>query len=94
MINLAQRIRPDLVALDLIMPGVSSFDVVEALRRNADTAHTPILVLTAKQIAARDRAALNRDLDNVIRYVEESGFDKLRVIAEVRRALLPKSLPH
>ena len=49
-IALAQRLRPDLILLDLMMPDVNGFDVVEALQRNADTARIPILVVTAKQI--------------------------------------------
>ncbi len=33
-IALAQRIAPDLILLDLMMPGVNGFDVVEALKRD------------------------------------------------------------
>ncbi len=52
-IVLAQRLHPDLVLLDLMMPEVNGFDVVEALQRQTDTANIPILVVTAKQINAR-----------------------------------------
>ncbi len=47
-IVLAQRLHPDLILLDLMMPDVSGFDVVDALQRNADTARIPIIVVTAK----------------------------------------------
>jgi len=93
-INLAQRLRPDLILLDLMMPEVSGFDVVEALQRNTDTASIPILVVTAKQITALDPAALksnpNSNPDKVIRIVEKAGFNRVRFVAEVRRALLPQ----
>ena len=88
-ITLAQRLRPDLILLDLMMPEVSGFDVVEALQRNTDTARIPILVVTAKQITAQDRAALNSNPGKVIHIVEKAGFNRVRFIAEVRRALLP-----
>jgi PAS domain S-box-containing protein len=88
-ITLAQRVRPDLILLDLMMPEVSGFDVVEALQRNTDTARIPILVVTAKQITALDRAALNRNPGKVINIVEKAGFNSVRFVAEVRRALLP-----
>jgi signal transduction histidine kinase/DNA-binding response OmpR family regulator len=88
-ITLAQRLRPDLILLDLMMPHVSGFDVVEALQRNANTARIPILVVTAKQITTQDRAVLNGDPANVIHIVEKAGFNNVRFIAEVRRALLP-----
>jgi PAS domain S-box-containing protein len=88
-ITLAQRVRPDLILLDLMMPEVSGFDVVEALQRNTDTARIPILVVTAKQITALDRAALNSNPGKVINIVEKAGFNSVRFVAEVRRALLP-----
>jgi CheY-like chemotaxis protein/nitrogen-specific signal transduction histidine kinase len=86
-IGLARRLRPDLLVLDLMMPDVSGFDVVEALQRDSVTAHIPVLVVTAKTITAEDRAALSRKPDDIIQIVEKAGFDRLRFIAEVRRAL-------
>jgi CheY-like chemotaxis protein/nitrogen-specific signal transduction histidine kinase len=88
-ITLAQRLRPDLILLDLMMPEVNGFDVVEALQRNTNTARIPILVVTAKKITAQDRAALNSHPGTVIHIVEKAGFNNARFIAEVRRALLP-----
>jgi DNA-binding response OmpR family regulator/two-component sensor histidine kinase len=88
-IALAQRVLPDLILLDLMMPDVSGFDVVEALQREATTARIPILIVTAKQITATERVALNADPARVIRIVEKASFNKLRFIAEVRRALAP-----
>ena len=70
-----------------MMPEVSGFDVVEALQRDADTARIPILVVTAKQITALDRAALNGNPGKAIRIVEKAGSTAPRFIAEVRRAL-------
>jgi len=88
-ITLAQRLRPDLILLDLMMPEMSGFDVVEALQRNTDTARIPILVVTAKQITVGDRAALNSTPGKIIQIVEKAAFNPVHFIAEVRRALLP-----
>jgi CheY-like chemotaxis protein len=88
-IALAQRLRPDLILLDLMMPEINGFDVVAALQRNTDTARIPILVVTAKQITAADCAALSSHTDGIIRIVEKSGFNQARFLAEVRRALAP-----
>jgi signal transduction histidine kinase/CheY-like chemotaxis protein len=89
-LTLAQRLKPNLILLDLMMPEVSGFDVVEALRRNPDTARIPILVVTAKQITALDRAALNGSAaGSVIQIVEKAGFNRDSFLAEVRRALVP-----
>ncbi len=86
-IVLAGQLRPDLILLDLMMPDVSGFDVVEALSRDADTSRIPILVLTAKQVTPLDRATLNRNPDNVINIVKKAGFDRIGFMSEVRRAL-------
>ena len=43
-----RRERPRLVLLDAMMPGLTGFDVCEAVRADADIRDTPILMLTAK----------------------------------------------
>ena len=86
-ITLATRLQPDLVLLDLMMPEVSGFDVVATLQRNPATANIPILIVTAKQITAQDRAVLNSNPSNVVHIVEKAGFNHERFLAEVRRIL-------
>jgi len=88
-IILAQRLLPDLILLDLMMPDVNGFDVVEALQRHSETARIPILVVTAKDITAEDRKVLNAS-DKVVRIIEKAGFNRQGFMAEVRRALPPK----
>ncbi len=87
-LELASRLRPNLILLDLMMPEVNGFEVVEALQRNEETARIPILVVTAKVVTQQDRAALNKNPDQVIHIIEKSGFNQIRFMAEVRRALL------
>ena len=45
---LAAQRTPDLVLLDLMMPGMDGFEVVEHLRRQAPTARVPVILLTAR----------------------------------------------
>jgi PleD family two-component response regulator len=51
---LARERRPDLVLLDLMLPGIDGFSVCQALREDFRTHHTPILMLTARG-ETRDR---------------------------------------
>ncbi len=88
-IALAPQLQPDLILLDLMMPDLSGFDVVAALQRSDVTAQIPILVVTAKEITALDRAALNSGADEGIHVVQKAGFNQARFVAEVRRALQP-----
>jgi CheY-like chemotaxis protein len=52
-IEIARRELPDLIVLDLMMPGVNGFEVVAALNERPETADIPVLVVTAKQVTAR-----------------------------------------
>jgi CheY-like chemotaxis protein len=49
--------RPDLILLDMMMPGRSGSDVLRALRADPLTAETPVIMLTARAQAA-DREAV------------------------------------
>ncbi|MDO8767101.1 MAG: response regulator, partial [Burkholderiaceae bacterium] len=89
-ISMTQRLQPDLLLLDLLMPQVSGFDVVQALQKDVSTANIPILVVTAKQVTPQERAELNGSHDQQIRIVEKTGLNQARFLAEVRRALLPR----
>jgi CheY-like chemotaxis protein len=75
---------PDLIVLDLMMPEVNGFDVVEALTLRADTARIPILVVTAKHITVEDRAKL---AGSVRAIMEKNALDPERFATEVRRAM-------
>jgi PAS domain S-box-containing protein len=57
-VEMAQRNSPDLIVLDLVMPGMSGFDVAERLYGGTDAAEVPILVLTSMDLSAADRARL------------------------------------
>lgn len=50
--------RPDLVILDLMMPQVDGFDVVEAIRGRSDWKDVPILIVTAKDVSEEERQRL------------------------------------
>ena len=58
-IDLARSQHPNLVLLDLMMPGLNGFDVVEALRSDPETRTIPIMVLTAKTLTDSEKSALN-----------------------------------
>lgn len=47
-LSLAKRQLPDLILLDLMIPGLDGFEVCRELKRNAETKHIPIIMLTAK----------------------------------------------
>ena len=47
-IEVARKHQPDLIITDWMMPKLSGPDMIQVLRREANTAHTPMILLTAK----------------------------------------------
>jgi PAS domain S-box-containing protein len=88
-IDVARTELPTLIILDLMMPDVSGFAVVAALSETAETAGIPILVVTATEVSAHDRARLGR---NVASIIEKADLDPARFSAEVRRAMSGRQL--
>jgi CheY-like chemotaxis protein len=86
-ITLAERLRPDVVLLDLMMPDINGFDVVEALQRNNITARIPIIIVTAKHITEQDRTALSTGSDMVVEIVQKSALTRSDFVAGVSRAI-------
>ena len=69
-IEQALRNKPDLVILDLVMPGVDGYEVITALRRDKDMSRVPILVHTAKTLTAEDRQRLQGKVESIVEKAE------------------------
>ncbi len=82
-IDTAIREHPDLIVLDLMMPEVTGFDVVNALKGKEETKNIPIIILTAKVITEQDRKELN---SGVLKIIGKDGFHHSSFLAEIRRA--------
>jgi CheY-like chemotaxis protein len=54
-LDVARRLRPDLVILDMMMPRLNGIDVLSQLRADEEIGETPVIVLTA-QPASREEA--------------------------------------
>ena len=65
-IELAKSTKPDFVLLDLMMPEVTGFDVVEALRADEATRDVPIMVVTAANLTEADRRLLNGRVSQIL----------------------------
>jgi CheY-like chemotaxis protein len=57
-LELARKTRPDLIVLDMMMPGRSGLEVLRELRADPDISGTPVIMLTARaRESDRDEAA-------------------------------------
>ena len=78
--------RPALVILDLMMPGMDGFEVIERLRSEPTTAGVPILVLTAKTVTADEQDRLEPRISYL---AEKARFRTAEFLAVVQRLCLP-----
>ncbi|MBN1260352.1 MAG: substrate-binding domain-containing protein [Anaerolineae bacterium] len=74
----------DLVLLDLMMPQVDGFDVLEAMRSQETTRGIPVIVLTGQVLTERDMARLNRGVATVL---SKGVFSVEETVAHVDAAL-------
>ena len=83
----AAAVRPDLVVLDILMPGVDGFDVCRTLRARGD--QTPILMLTARDSVADRVEGLEAGADDYL--AKPFALEELlaRVRALLRRSMEP-----
>jgi DNA-binding response OmpR family regulator/two-component sensor histidine kinase len=81
-IVLARSERPDLIVLDLIMPGLTGFDVVQELRKHAETREIPILIFTVKDLTAEERDRLKGSVQAVV--TKGASGALLRELAKVQ----------
>ena len=74
------RLRPDLVILDLMLPGMSGLEIVAILRADPVTEALPVMMLTAKGLARDREAALQA---GVTRFMTKP-FSNAEIVAEAR----------
>ncbi len=81
----AKRDRPSLVVLDLMLPGLSGFDVLEAMRRNDETRSIAVLMLTARRDEPDRIRGLSLGADDYLTMPFSPAELVLRVKAILRR---------
>jgi phosphate regulon transcriptional regulator PhoB len=82
-LKLLQRARPNLVILDLMLPGMSGMELCKLLRDRQDTAQLPILMLTAKAGEADKVVGLEMGADDYL----AKPFSPREMVARVRAIL-------
>ncbi len=83
-IALAQKEHPDLMILDLMMPQVDGFAVLDALKKDAQTANIPVIVVTAKELTPAEEKRLQ---GRVHKLMQKGEFMNDELADEVRALL-------
>jgi signal transduction histidine kinase/DNA-binding response OmpR family regulator len=82
-----QESKPDVILLDLMMPEMDGFAVVAALQKEAAWRDIPVIVITARDLDAKDRARLNSGVQSVL--VKER-FRPADLVERIRRLVHSK----
>jgi two-component system, cell cycle response regulator DivK len=77
--------KPDLVLTDLAMPKVSGVEVIDAVKRDPETQHIPVVAVTAHVWDSIAQAAGQAGCDGYI----SKPFSKKQIIQEIYRHLKP-----
>jgi signal transduction histidine kinase/DNA-binding response OmpR family regulator len=77
-ISVIRQLRPSVVLVDLLMPDIDGFAVIDALHADTRTASIPVVVLTSKSLTAQDR----RRLQGRIEFVASKGELDLSWLAD------------
>jgi CheY-like chemotaxis protein len=78
------QIRPSLILLDLMMPKMDGFEFVDRVRQRPEWRKIPIVVVTAKDLTAKDRQRLNGYVETIL---QKSGDSREAVLNQVRNLL-------
>lgn len=82
-----EAVQPDIVLLDLMMPNVSGFEILQWVRRHSHLAHTPILILTSSTDAETKLKALDQGATDFL----AKPVDSSELILRVRNTLAAKA---
>ncbi len=77
--RLAEQL-PDIILLDLMMPEMDGFAVIEALQQNSQWQLIPVIVISAKTLTEKERRWLNQRVAHVM---EKGKYSRQELLAEV-----------
>ncbi len=84
-IELVSRERPDIVILDLMMPEVDGFAVLDALRSKPETTNIPIIVATAKELTVSEKSRLQGQIQALMQkgdFLNDDFLDEVRSLIQ------------
>ena len=82
--------RPDVIILDLMMPKMDGFELLDELRARPQWRDIPVVVITAKDLTQQDRSRLNGEVERVIAKSERDEMLR-RLTGELGKLVKPRT---
>ncbi|MBP7694060.1 MAG: response regulator, partial [Anaerolineales bacterium] len=84
---------PDLILLDVVMPGIDGFEVCRRLRQTPAGAGLPIIMLTGESTISDKKRGFEAGADDYLLKPVEAAELQMRVAAQLRRVMRAGSAP-
>lgn len=82
-VEMISREHPDLILLDLMMPDMDGFQVMDALQEKQETKDIPIIVITAKELTPAEKARLKGHIQSLMQkgdFMSDDLLDEVRAL--------------
>ncbi len=83
-LDLVRQRKPDLIVMDLTMPDLDGFTLLEAFKTDAEVVNIPVVVVSAKALTAADRARLEGRVESLW---QKGSFNTRELVDHVVRTL-------
>jgi threonine synthase len=90
----ARQRLPDLIVLDLMMPEMDGFGVLEELKYDQRTRRIPVIVVSAKDITLQDRQRLNGHITAIYQKGKLPPGEFVEQVVEVLKSETKSSIDH
>lgn len=80
----AEEMKPDLVLLDLLLPGIDGYEVLKQLKANSVLAHTPVIILS--NLGQKDEIEKAMAL-GAVDFLVKVKFDLAEIVSKVKNTL-------
>jgi len=84
-LRLIRRELPDLIILDLMMPELDGFGVLDELKANAETENIPVIVSTAKELTKEEKERLKGQIQSLLQkgdFMSDEFLDEVHTIIQ------------
>ncbi len=87
-LKVAQEFRPDLIILDIMIPGMDGYEVCRQIRKSSSLRHTKIIMVSAKAMTSERLKGYQVGTDDYL----SKPFDEEELLAKVCAQLHPKPI--
>lgn len=88
-LELLKTVTPNAIILDLMMPGIDGFQVLQSIRNAEITAHIPVLILTAKYITKEELQFLKQN--NIYQLIQKGDVKRNELVKVVEEMIKGKT---